>query len=115
MDLVKEYKRNSIFKNEDEIFESLKNVFTFGAIKSEYKTDSIIENKEEINQILIKSLEYLLAQNLVSNKNDKITLINLIDEFNFRNEILELIREKNHKNLKITSQRLGKKFMSSEN
>jgi|SRR5690606_20545998 len=115
MDLVKEYKRNTLFKNENEIFESLKDVFTFGIIKSEYKTDAIIQNKEEINDTLVQFLESLLSKNLVNNKNDKITLINLIDEFNFRNEILDLIRKKNHKNLKKTSERLGKKFMSLEN
>ncbi len=114
MDLVKEYKRNTVFKNDNEIFESLRNVFMFGEIKSEYKSDSVIEHKEEINQTLIKFFEDILARNLVSNKNDKITLINLIDEFNFRNEILDLIKKKNEKHLNKTSSRLGKKFMSSE-
>ena len=85
-----------------------------GAIKSEYKTTSTIESKEEINQILIQFLEYILSNNLVTNRSDKITLINLIDEFNFRNEILDLIKQKNHGNLKKASTRLGKKFMSSE-
>lgn len=114
MDLVEEYNRNTKFKDENEIFESLKHVFMFGSIKSEYTTDSIITKKEEINQSLISVLEFILSKNLVTSKSDKLTLINLIDDLNYRNEILDLIRTKNHKNLNKTSQRLGNKFMSSK-
>ena len=32
MDLVKEYKEKSTFKNDKDIFESLRHIFTFGAI-----------------------------------------------------------------------------------
>ena len=116
MDLVKEYKEKSTFKNED-IFESLTRIFTFGAIKSEYKSAQKIHNKEAVNSLIINLLEHILSDNLATTKKDKLTVINLLDELNFRNEILHLIANKNLSqdlDIKKTSDRLGKKFMSSE-
>ncbi|WP_158960692.1 hypothetical protein [Myroides fluvii] len=114
MDLLKEYKQNTTFKNEEDLLESIKDIFMFGSIKSEYKTNAIIDNKEEINQYFINFLELILSSNLVTKKTDRLTIINLIDEFNYRNEILDLIKQKNEPSLKEASKRLGKKFMSSE-
>lgn len=116
MDLVKEYKEKSNFKNEREIFESLTHIFMFGTIKSEYKNTQTINNKEEVNMLIIKLLENILSDDLASTKKDKLTVINLLDELNFRNEILHLIADKNFSqdtDIKSASERLGKKFMSS--
>ena len=113
MDLVKEYKNNSVFKNEKAILESLTNVFMLGTIKSEYKKNQTIDNKEEINELIIHLLENLLSNDFVTNQKDKLTIINLLDEFNYRNEILELIKKKNNSELIETSNRLGSKFISS--
>jgi hypothetical protein len=116
MDLVKEYKEKSTFKNEQDIFESLTHVFMFGSIKSEYKSTQIIHNKEEMNSLIIKLLEQILSNDLANTRKDKLTIINLLDELNFRNEILHLIASKNlsqNVDIKESSDRLGKKFMSS--
>ena len=112
MDLIKEYNRNKTFKNDEEFFESLRDIFMFGNIKSEYKSNHFIENKELINSIFVNFLESLLSQDIISNKKEKIAVINFISEFNFRNEILELLKQKNTDNI-LASKRLGAKFMSS--
>lgn len=115
MDLVKEYKEKSIFKNEKDICESLIHIFKFGTIKSEYKNSRIIHHKEEINDLTIIFLEKLLSNDLATTKKDKLTVINLLDELNYRNEILHLIETKNISSIddKKASDRIGKKFMSS--
>ena len=114
MDLVKEYKEKSIFKNEKDIFESLTHIFSFGTIKSEYKSSQVIQNKEEVNELIIKLLENILSNDLATTKKDKLTVIKLLDELTFRNEILHLIADKNlSHDLKKTSDRIGEKFMSS--
>ena len=113
MDLVKEYKRNTAFKNDNDLYASLIDIFKFGTIKSEYKDLVTIENKEEINQVFVSFLNTLLSTNLVTNRKDKLILINLIDELHFRNEILEMIKLRNEKAHIAASKRLGKKFMSS--
>lgn len=114
MDLVKEYKENSIFKNKQDIFETLTRIFTIGTIKSEYKKPHIIHNKQEINDLTIKFLENLLLNDLATTKREKLSVINLLDELNLRNEILHLIENKiNSEDTAKSSERLGKKFMSS--
>lgn len=117
MDLVKEYKEKSAFKNDEEIFESLIHIFTFGTIKSEYKSAQTIHNKEFVNSLIIKFLEQILSDDLATTKKDKLAVINLLDELNFRNEILHLMASKNlfkDENIKKASYRIGRKFMSSE-
>ena len=107
MDLIKEYKEKSTFKNEKDILESLSHIFMLGEVKSEYKRNQTISNKGAI-----------LSDDLISNKKDKLTIINLLDELNYRNEILELIASKKgykEKEIKEISERLGNKFMSSLN
>lgn len=115
MDLVKEYREKSIFKNKNEIFESLTHIFTFGVINSEYKKNKTIHNKEEVNVLIIKFLEDILSNDLATTQKDKLVVINLIDELSFRNEILNLIEKKNFhsSDMEKTSNRIGKKFMSS--
>ncbi|MCT3805539.1 hypothetical protein CMU96_06920 [Elizabethkingia anophelis] len=112
MDLIKEYNKNRTFKNDSDFFESLKDIFMFGNIKSEYKSNNLIDNKELINSILIDFLKNLLSKELLTNRKEKTAAINLISEMDFRNEILELIKEKNNNTVQI-SERLGAKFMSS--
>lgn len=114
MDLVKEYKENSIFKNEQDLFETLTHIFTIGSIKSEYKRPQIIHNKLEINYLIIEFLENLLLKDLGTTKKEKLSVINLLDELNLRNEILHLIENKiNSEDIAKSSERLGQKFMSS--
>lgn len=118
MDLVKEYNEKSHFKNVKDIFEILAEVFMSGAIKSEYKSSRTIENKEEINSLLIKLLEDILANDLATTKKNRLSVIDLLDDLNYRNEILHLMASKNSlkvdESLKKTSERMGRKFMSSE-
>ena len=83
-----------------------------GHFKSEYKNENIIENKEIINSIFIDFLESVLSKDLLTNKKEKVSVINFISEFNFRNEILEMMKDKNKNSLQ-ASKRLWSKFMSS--
>ncbi|MCC9019139.1 hypothetical protein [Flavobacterium lipolyticum] len=116
MDLVKEYNEKSHFKNANDIFEVLADVLMSGTIKSEYKNPHTIENKEGINSLVIKFLEDVLSNDLANTKKRKLSVINLLDEFNYRNEILHLMAVKNSSKgneLEKTSERMGRKFMSS--
>ena len=118
MDLIKEYKEKSTFKNEKDILESLSHIFMLGEVKSEYKRNQTISNKEAINSLIIRLLEEILSDDLITNKKDKLTVINLLDELNYRNEILELIASQKgykEKEIKEISERLGNKFISSLN
>lgn len=112
MDLIKEYNKNRTFKNDSDFLEGLKDVFMFGNIKSEYKNNDVIDSKELINSIFIDFLKSLLSKELLTSRKEKLAAINLISEMDFRNEILELIKEKNN-NMAQISERLGAKFMSS--
>ncbi|SFD09876.1 hypothetical protein [Flavobacterium phragmitis] len=116
MDLVKEYNEKSHFKDFKDIFESLTQVFMLGTIKSDYKSAQIIHKKEEINSHAIKFIEEILSNDLITAKKDKLALINLLDDLNYRNEILHLMASKNTQeleSLKKSSERMGRKFMSS--
>jgi hypothetical protein len=69
-----------------------------------------------VNSLFFFFFEQILSNNLATTSEDKLTILNLLDEFNFRNEILhQLATKKISQNLDIkeTSDRLGKKFMSS--
>ncbi|MFS4473956.1 hypothetical protein [Chryseobacterium sp. T20] len=113
MDLIKEYYKNTNFKNDSDFFENLEDIFMFGNIKSEYKNNDFISHKELINLQLIDFLKSLLSKDLLTNKREKVAAINLISEMDLRNEFLELIKEKNNNNTAEISERLGAKFMSS--
>ena len=113
MDLVKEYKENTNFKSVEDIFKSLASVFMFGSIKSDYKRGKTIKNKEEINDLTIRYLENILTNDLTSTKQEKLTVISLLDELNYRNEVLQLMEKQNQSSVKKASKTIGKKFMSS--
>lgn len=113
MDILKEYNRNSKFKSKEDYYKIVAQIFQLGAVKSEYKDQDTLSNKENINKLLVGFLENLLSNDMVQNKKDKLAVINLLDELNFRNEILGMIEAKNSKNTKAASKRIGKKFMSS--
>lgn len=114
MSLVKEYQENTNFKTMEDMFKSLSSVFMFGSIKSQYKSEKTIKNKEEINDLTIQFLENILSNNLASTKQDKITVISLLNELNYRNEVLHLMEIEKQDNLEKASETIGKKFASSD-
>lgn len=113
MDLVKDYKANTNFKNVEDVFKSLASVFMFGSIKSNYKREKTIKNKEEINDLTIQFLENILDNELANTKQEELTVISLLDELNYRNELLHLMEKENQSSVKKAAKRIGKKFMSS--
>ena len=114
MDLIKEYTQKSTFKNDADFYESLTQIFKLGTIKSDFKTLDILHSKEAFNSLTIKFLESILSAELATTIQEKVAIINLLDELNFRNEIIHLIANKDFEGkLEETSKRLGKKFMSS--
>jgi hypothetical protein len=113
VDLAKKYKEKTNFKNEEDISKSLANIFMFGTIKSDYKSSSVIKKKEELNELIINLLEEILSNDSLNTKKEKLEIINLLDELNFRNEILQMMEKKNVSDIKKASKRIGKKFMSS--
>ncbi|MFB9077699.1 hypothetical protein ACFFLS_00685 [Flavobacterium procerum] len=121
MDLVKEYKEKSNFKDVKEVSAVLATVFTdlfvLGTIKSDYKSKQTISKKEDVNSRTIKLLEYILSNDFVTSKETKLKVIKLLDDLNYRNEILHLMDESNNaaeEDLKKTAEQMGRKFMSSE-
>ncbi|AWK03307.1 hypothetical protein HYN56_03355 [Flavobacterium crocinum] len=121
MDLVKEYKEKSNFKNEREVLAVITSVFAElferGTIRSEYKSEHTINKKEDVNSFNVKLLEYILSNDFVTSKETKLNVVKLLDDLNYRIELLHLMNESNKsalKDLKETSERMGRKFMSSE-
>lgn len=115
MDLVKEYNDNTYFKSEKDLIESLTAVFNFGKINTAKKDKNTIENKEELNNLTIQFLENILKENLIQTTKEKLVVIQLLSELNYRNEILEYIKSnKLSIQSKEAAERLGKKFMSSK-
>lgn len=113
MDLVKDYKENTNYKSVEDIFKSLSNVFMFGSIKSAYKSEKTIKNKEEINELTIQFLENILNKDLAKTKQEKLTIISLLDEMNYRNEVLQLMENEQEKSINKAAKSIGKKFTSS--
>jgi hypothetical protein len=69
-----------------------------------------------LTTVKIKFLEGVLSNDLADTKKRKLSVINLLDEFNYRNEILHLMAVKNSSKgteFEKTSERMGRKFMSS--
>lgn len=114
MDLVKEYQDNTNFKSVEDMLKSLSSVFMFGSIRSQYKRKKTIKNKEGINELAIQFLENILSNNLATTKEEKLTVINLLDELNYRNEVLHLMEEQQQEEITKAAKTIGKKFMTSE-
>lgn len=114
MDLVKEYQKNTNFKTMEDILKSLSAVFMFGTIKSQYKREKTIKDKEDINVLTIQFLESILSKDLATTKQDKLTVISLLDELNYRNEVLHLMEEENQSSIETAGKTIGRKFISSD-
>ena len=114
MNLVKEYKANTNFKTNEDVVKVLTNVINLGEIKSTYKKGKTIRIKEEINNFAIQFLENILSNNLASTKREKLILISLLDELNYRNEVLQLMGKENQASVKKAATSIGKKFISSK-
>lgn len=114
MNLVKEYKEHTNFKTMEDMFKSLSSVFMFGSIKSQYKSEKTIKIKEDINDLTIQFLENILSSSLASTKQEKITIMSLLDELNYRNEVLHLMEKEKQAEVKKAAETMGKKFTSSD-
>lgn len=113
MDLVKDYKENTNYKSVEDVFKSLSNVFMFGSIKSAYKSEKTIKSKEGLNELTIQFLESILKKDLAKTKQEKLAVISLLDEMNYRNEVLQLMEKGQGENIDKAAKNIGKKFMSS--
>ncbi|WP_300096641.1 hypothetical protein [Flavobacterium sp.] len=83
-------------------------------INRTYKKISSLEKKEELVLNFTDFLEKYLEFDIVSSKQNKLSIINFIDKLNLQRELLEV--EKGNINLtelKVVSKRFGKKAQSS--
>jgi len=113
MDLIKNYSKMTKI-NTDSAFSVFSTLFEFSEVKSEYKSIKTIKKKEDINNYLLGFLEKVLQQDFIKDKAKKLELIKLVDQLNFRNEVLESFKSNIPKKALMTiSKRLNSKTMSS--
>ncbi len=115
MDLIKKYQHNTDFKSDLDFLKSLAIIFNYGNIKKDKNGVTTKENKIAFNNLTIQFLENILKENLIQTTKEKLVVIQLLSELNYRNEILESIKSnKLSIQSKEAAERLGKKFMSSK-
>ena len=94
MDLIKEYTQKSKFRDEKKFFEIFSLALSLGVDESEYKEIDAIHKKEAIILLAINFIESILSADLAATKQEKLSIINLLDELNFRSEVLQSIANK---------------------
>lgn len=113
MEVVEKYRDKIQFK-ENELDNVIHTIVNFTNINKDYKSVSIIDKKEEMIDLIIPLLQKYLELNISMNKDTKLEIINVVDKFNFRKEILEILKGNIDINdIEKAGMRLGKKSQSA--
>ena len=113
MEALEKYKQKIQF-NENELEDVIHIIFNYTNINSDYKRSSTINKKEKMIDAIIPLFEKCLELDIPMDRNEKISIINTLDKFHFRKEILEIFKKNiDLKDIEKAGIRLGKKSQSS--
>lgn len=107
-DIFSKYIDQSFYQKDKNVLSALNPFLSFEDIE---KYDPL---KESIFNYFKQNFEKILSSDIQIEKQKKLVMIRLLDEFNLRLEILESLKNnQSEDDLTQSAERLGKKFMSS--